>query len=181
MMHLIGAFLAGLDAGLVYNTFPLMGGRLVPPQSELFAEVYTERNDGRPGWVRNLFENPTTVQFDHRLLASVTFGSTVAFWAWARRHRALLPPSTYLWARGMLSMACVQVGLGISTLVYLVPTTLAAAHQAGSLVLLSLSLGAGLSLRRPNRMAIESLRSMMAKSASATNLTTPIAMRSSRS
>jgi cytochrome c oxidase assembly protein subunit 15 len=55
----LGAFVAGLDAGLIYNEFPYMGERIVPPSSELFAL--------NPLW-RNLFENPTTVQFDHKIL-----------------------------------------------------------------------------------------------------------------
>lgn len=50
-----GAFVAGLDAGLTYNSFPLMAGKVIP--DDLFAF--------QP-WLRNFTENPTTVQFDHR-------------------------------------------------------------------------------------------------------------------
>lgn len=64
-----GAFVAGLDAGLVYNEFPLMGGRIVPPTSELMDAHYSRKTDGTGMW-RNFFENPTTVQFDHRVLVS---------------------------------------------------------------------------------------------------------------
>lgn len=63
-----GAFVAGLDAGLVYNEFPLMGGRIVPPTDELFSSHYAEGSNSM--W-RNVFENPTTVQFDHRVLVSL--------------------------------------------------------------------------------------------------------------
>jgi heme a synthase len=63
-----GAFVAGLDAGLVYNEFPLMGGRIAPPADELFSPAYAKSEDKSDVWWRNLFENPTTVQFDHRCL-----------------------------------------------------------------------------------------------------------------
>ena len=62
-----GAFVAGLDAGLMYNEFPMMGGHLVPPKEELLSHFYAHRPDGSDWW-RNLFENPTTVQFNHRCL-----------------------------------------------------------------------------------------------------------------
>jgi cytochrome c oxidase assembly protein subunit 15 len=60
---------AGLDAGLVYNEWPLMGGRLAPPADELFSPAYAKSESKSDLW-RNIFENPTTVQFDHRLLVS---------------------------------------------------------------------------------------------------------------
>ncbi len=62
--------MAGLDAGLVYNEFPLMGGRIAPPADELFSPDYAKYPDKSDKWWRNLFENPTTVQFNHRLLVS---------------------------------------------------------------------------------------------------------------
>ena len=65
---LSGAFVAGLDAGLLYNEFPLMGGRLAPPANELFDPAYAKSADGQDLWWRSIFENPTTVQFDHRCL-----------------------------------------------------------------------------------------------------------------
>lgn len=65
-----GAFVAGLDAGLLYNEFPLMGGRIAPPSDELFSPLYAQKPDGSDIWWRNIFENPTTVQFDHRCLVS---------------------------------------------------------------------------------------------------------------
>ena len=66
-----GAFVAGLDAGLMYNEFPLMGGRLAPPSDELFSPAYARNPDKLDLWWRNIFENPTTTQFDHRILVSV--------------------------------------------------------------------------------------------------------------
>lgn len=64
----LGAFVAGLDAGLLYNEFPLMGGRLIPPTDELLSPNYAKNPDKSDKWWRNIFENPTTVQFDHRVL-----------------------------------------------------------------------------------------------------------------
>lgn len=68
--HILGAFVAGLDAGLIYNEFPYMGKGLIPPTEEMFSKSYSKREDGRDVWWRNLLENPTTVQFDHRVLVS---------------------------------------------------------------------------------------------------------------
>ena len=66
----VGAFVAGLDAGLVYNEFPLMGGRLTPPKDELFDPAYAKEEDRSDLWWRNVLENPITVQFNHRCLVS---------------------------------------------------------------------------------------------------------------
>lgn len=63
-----GAFVAGLDAGLVYNEFPTMGGRIVPPTDELLDQRYAK--SGSDLWWRNMLENPVTAQFDHRLFVS---------------------------------------------------------------------------------------------------------------
>lgn len=62
----LGALVAGLDAGLIYNEFPYMGQGIVPPKSELFSKTYAKAGDISL-W-RNFFDNPTTVQFDHRVL-----------------------------------------------------------------------------------------------------------------
>jgi len=59
-----------LDAGLLYNEFPLMGGHIAPPAEELFSDEYAKLPDKSDKWWRNIFENPTTVQFDHRVLVS---------------------------------------------------------------------------------------------------------------
>ena len=68
-----GAFVAGLDAGLLYNEFPLMGGRLAPPSDELFSPAYAKSADKSDLWWRNIFENPITTQFDHRMLVSLHY------------------------------------------------------------------------------------------------------------
>ncbi|THH08120.1 hypothetical protein EW145_g2907 [Phellinidium pouzarii] len=150
-----GAFVAGLDAGLLYNEFPLMGGRLAPPSDELMDPAYALSPDKSDLWWRNIFENPTTVQFNHRVLAMTTYVSTGALFALTRTSalRAALPAATLRLATGAFGVANLQVLLGISTLLYLVPVPLAAAHQAGSVALLSMMITLALTLRKPGAAA----------------------------
>jgi heme a synthase len=140
----------------VYNEFPLMDGRLAPPLSELLSPHYSDGAENSNGslW-RNLFENPTTVQFDHRMLATTTYLATALLFASSRRAavRAALPPLAVRTAALAFAMANVQVALGISTLLYLVPVPLAVAHQAGSVALLTAVLHVLLALRRPGAAA----------------------------
>jgi cytochrome c oxidase assembly protein subunit 15 len=135
-----GGLVAGLDAGLIYNEFPYMGAGLTPPKSELWDEFYSRKPDGSDIWWRNMLENPSTVQLDHRILATTTFTAIMALWAYSRfapRVHAALPNSARKGMLGVVHLVMLQVLLGISTLVYLVPIPLAAAHQATSLALLS--------------------------------------------
>jgi len=92
----IGAFVAGLDAGLLYNEFPLMGGRLNPPKDELFDPTYAKKEDKSDLWWRNILENPITVQFNHRCLVS-SFRCTRAFGAYSsfRLSRLMSPPVSF--------------------------------------------------------------------------------------
>jgi cytochrome c oxidase assembly protein subunit 15 len=137
-----------------------MDGRLAPPLTELLSPQYSDARGGGGGgssagvW-RNLFENPTTVQFDHRVLATTTYLATALLFASSRRAavRAALPPLAVRTAAAAFAMANVQVALGISTLLYLVPVPLAAAHQAGSVALLTAVLHVLLALRRPGAAA----------------------------
>jgi heme a synthase len=122
-----GAFVAGLDAGLIYNTFPLMDGRLIP----------TGLGQLQP-WYLNLFENITAVQFQHRVLAIALVLFTVFVWLRARRFDLSAPARTL--THGVLAMALLQAALGISTLLLVVPLPLALAHQTGALTLLTLAL-----------------------------------------
>ncbi|KZV71440.1 COX15-CtaA-domain-containing protein [Peniophora sp. CONT] len=147
---LSGAFVAGLDAGLVYNEFPYMGESIVPPTDELFSRNYAAK-DGTQWW-RNLFENPTTVQFNHRVLAVTTYCLTGAFWLMTRRKIAL-PPSVRRATAVAFAMANVQLTLGLTTLLYMVPVPLAAAHQAGSVALLSAVIHMLIAARRPSAAA----------------------------
>jgi heme a synthase len=119
-----GALVAGLRAGLLYNTWPLIDGHVVPAAASLFFN--------EPWW-RNLFENPLTVQFTHR-------GIAYALWAVALVHaidaaragRARLPI--------VLAIAVtVQAALGIATLLYQVPISLALAHQGMAIIVLSIA------------------------------------------
>ena len=135
-----GGFVAGLDAGLIYNEFPWMGLGLTPPKSELFSDFYSHTADGSDVWWRNPLENPSLVQLDHRILATTTFTSVIALWAYSRFSRStsnILPLACKKAMHGVVGFACLQVALGISTLIYLIPLPLASAHQAGSLALLS--------------------------------------------
>ena len=134
-----GGFVAGLDAGLIYNDFPWMGTNLIPPEEELLSEFYSTKADGRDLWWRNALENPSLAQLDHRVLATTTFSAVVALFAYSRflKSKKLIPLSSGKAMHGVLGFACLQVVLGISTLIYLVPLPLASAHQAGSLALLS--------------------------------------------
>lgn len=87
-----------------------------------------------------MLENPTTVQFDHRVLATTTFSLIVALFAYSRlspKVKAALTKPGKAGVMGVLHLAILQVLLGIGTLVYVVPTHLAATHQAGSLALLT--------------------------------------------
>jgi cytochrome c oxidase assembly protein subunit 15 len=135
-----GGLVAGLDAGLIYNQFPRMGEGFSPPRSELFSKFYSRKEDGSDIWWRNMLENPSMVQLDHRILATTTFTAILSLWAYTRfnsKVRAALPNACRKGMVGVVHLAFVQVLLGISTLIYLVPVPLAAAHQAGSLALLT--------------------------------------------
>lgn len=124
-----GALVAGLDAGLTYNTFPLMDGDLMP-----------EGLLDMTPWYLNFFESIVTVQFDHRVLAITTLLCICATW-WVARGRDLSNEQSRAF-HFMAAMAVVQVGLGIATLLLVVPVSLGALHQAGAVVLLGLAVWA---------------------------------------
>ncbi len=124
---LAGGFVAGLDAGLIYNTFPLMEGRVVPPDYLMT----------RPWW-RDLFENRATVQFHHRVLAVATV-IAAALYAQRAIKSAASPPIRRA-AIALAHLAVLQAALGIATLLLVVPAPLAALHQAGAMALFTLAL-----------------------------------------
>ncbi|TFB07012.1 Cytochrome c oxidase assembly protein COX15 [Trichoderma ghanense] len=134
-----GGLVAGLDAGLIYNEFPKMGLGLTPPKSELWDKFYARKEDGSDLWWRNMLENPSLVQLDHRILAVTTFCTILALFAYARTGRvaAALPRDAKKGTTGLVHLVSLQAALGISTLIYMVPTHLAATHQAGSLAVLT--------------------------------------------
>ncbi len=124
---LAGAFVAGLNAGLTYNTFPLMDGDIVPAG-------YGELSP----WPLNFFENIAAVQFNHRLLAIATLVAAALLWAWSRQ--AALGRGLRRAYDRVAVVALAQVGLGIWTLLAVVPVWLGALHQAGAIVLLTAAL-----------------------------------------
>lgn len=148
---LTGALVAGLDAGLIYNEFPMMGVGLTPPKAELWDKFYSRNANGSDLWWRNMLENPSLVQLDHRILAMTVCVSVLALFAYSRtgRIKAVLPPDARKATIAVLHLMLVQVTLGISTLIYIVPTPLAATHQAGALALLTGFLFLGTRLRIP--------------------------------
>ncbi len=124
----LGALVAGLHAGLIYNTWPLIDGTLVPSPSSLLFD--------RPAW-RNFFENPLTVQFDHRMVA-------YALVACALLHLVdvLRSSESRRLRTGAVALAvavCAQAMIGIVTLVAGVPLALAMLHQAMALVVLTVA------------------------------------------
>ncbi|MGQ0677944.1 MAG: COX15/CtaA family protein [Rhodospirillales bacterium] len=130
---LAGGFVAGLDAGLVYNTFPLMEGRFVPP--DYFATL---------PWWRDPFENRATAQFHHRILGVATL-IAAAIYAW--RAPRTDPPSARRAAIALAHLAALQAALGIATLLLVVPLPLAVLHQAGARALVTAALWLRLELR----------------------------------
>lgn len=124
LMVLAGGLVAGLRAGFGYNTFPLMNGYWIPP------EILS-----LDPWYLNFFSNRATVQFDHRLLAWLL--ALLVPWFWLRSLRLPLSRRARWSCHGLCTMLVVQVALGIATLLYVVPVPLAAAHQAGALLLFS--------------------------------------------
>lgn len=131
-----GAFVAGLRGGLIDNTFPLMEGGFVPPDYAQLAPLY-----------RNWFENPVAAQFNHRLLAEVTWIVIAALWIYASRID--LPGRARAAIHALFVVATLQAALGIGTLLLVVPLPLAVAHQAGAMLLITAALVARHALRPP--------------------------------
>ncbi|KAM7223939.1 Cytochrome oxidase assembly domain containing protein [Rhypophila decipiens] len=148
---LSGALVAGLDAGLIYNEFPKMGNGYMPPQSELWDKFYCRKEDGSDLWWRNMLENPSLVQLDHRILAMTTFTAVLSLFAYSRtgRMKAVIPKDVQKGVLGLVHLVSLQLTLGLTTLLYMVPVPLAAAHQAGALALLTGVLVLGQRLRIP--------------------------------
>jgi cytochrome c oxidase assembly protein subunit 15 len=135
VMVLTGGLVAGIRAGYAYNTFPLMNGRWVPPEIFLIEP-----------WYLNFFNNMATVQFDHRLGAWLL--AVAVPWLWYEAGRAELPARARRLTHLLLAALAVQIALGISTLLLAVPVALAAAHQAGALVVFTAALALNHALRR---------------------------------
>ena len=130
-----GGLVAGLRAGFAYNTFPLMNGHLVPTEILVLEP-----------WYLNLANNMATVQFDHRVLA-FTLALVVALFWWRVRALPGTPSRARLGVNMLLIVLIVQATLGVATLLLVVPLPLAAAHQAGAVLLFAAALNAVHALR----------------------------------
>ncbi len=135
----LGALVAGLDAGMSFNTWPQIDGAWIPSADRLWFE--------QPLW-RNFFENHLTVQFNHRMLA---YGMVaIAVWHVYDMRRATADRDLRALASLYLSLLLIQAFIGIATLLYAVPIALALAHQATAILLLTV---ATLQAARLNRSA----------------------------
>ncbi|MDB5431243.1 MAG: heme synthase [Caulobacter sp.] len=123
---LLGALVAGNDAGLVYNDWPLMGGALWP------------HDYAGPGLWATIAHSQAAVQLHHRLMAYALFVAAIVIAALAGRSRFIAPPARVL-AYGLAAAVTLQAGLGIATLMTGVPVWLGVLHQAGAALLLTLA------------------------------------------
>jgi cytochrome c oxidase assembly protein subunit 15 len=135
VMALSGALVAGNHAGLAFNTYPLMMGRVVP--AGLFP---------MSPWYLGALLDVTTVQFDHRALAALLALAVPAFWIASLR--ADLGASARRWCHLVLAAFVAQFALGVATLLLAVPLPLAVLHQANAMVFFVVTLCAGHALRR---------------------------------
>jgi cytochrome c oxidase assembly protein subunit 15 len=124
---LAGGIVAGIDAGFGYNTWPLINGAFVP----------NGLGEAQP-WYLNLFENPLTVQFDHRMLGYTVVLATIAQAAWLAFGRK--DPELITSAFILMCFALLQATLGVWTLLLSVPIALGLAHQAGAMLLFAATL-----------------------------------------
>ncbi len=135
---IMGAFVAGLDAGLIYNTFPLMDGSFMP--DGLFTM--------QPKYI-NIFADIKTVQFTHRIIAYIVAATIVLFWILSRKVNLCGRRKWAIWA--LLAMVFIQFGLGVLTLIHAVPVALASIHQMGALLLFAISLYVNYTLWRKGK------------------------------
>jgi cytochrome c oxidase assembly protein subunit 15 len=135
VMVLTGGLVAGTRAGFAYNTFPLMNGRWIP------AEILALE----PAW-RNFFWNLATVQFDHRLGAWLLAFMVPTLW-WKLQRAPQVPVAAKRGGTALLAVLALQIALGISTLLYVVPLPLAALHQAGAVFVFAAALVVAHALR----------------------------------
>ncbi|KAJ6950975.1 hypothetical protein NC651_004598 [Populus alba x Populus x berolinensis] len=139
-----GAFVAGNDAGHAFNTFPKMGDTWIP--DDIF--------DLKPV-IHNFFENTSAVQLDHRILAITSLTSIGALWWFTRKLD--IHPAVRSMIGATVSMATLQVPLGISTLLSYVRVSLGTARQAGALTALTLVILFNHTARKPSAYLLRSL------------------------
>lgn len=131
---MLGGFVAGTDAGMTYNTWPLMDGQFIP-------EGYW----GFDPWWLSPFEQIQAIQFNHRIGGYVVFGAAIALWWYARRSG-----DAKIARLGdiVLAVTTAQVFIGIATLLAVMPLWLAAMHQFGAVVLLTAAVAFAFALKR---------------------------------
>ncbi len=134
LMILSGGIVAGLNAGMMWNTFPLMGDTFFPPG------LY----DMSPAWL-SAFENMTTAQFNHRMLAYTIFVIATLFLIRVLRGNASAGLRSIV--IGFYVAICCQIALGITTLLFFVPVGVAALHQACAIIVFTLAVIAGQIIR----------------------------------
>ncbi|MEM9426366.1 MAG: heme A synthase [Pseudomonadota bacterium] len=125
---LLGALVAGIDAGRSFNDWPLMGGYWLPPEPLSLTPIW-----------RNFFEDAGLVQFMHRSAGYLLFLFGIIVWLRARRSANSATRSAF---SAVMAMMLLQMVLGIATVLYLAPWHLAIVHQFGAVVLLTLILRA---------------------------------------
>jgi len=133
---ILGALVAGLDAGLIYNTWPDMNGRFTPPDAFYYSP-----------WWHNFFENPGLAQFNHRMLAYIIAGVTVAIYMGAiKQPNKSAAKNTGKFATMLVT---VQIFLGIVTLMLQAPLGLSALHQTAAALLFCLAVWHAHEMRKP--------------------------------
>jgi cytochrome c oxidase assembly protein subunit 15 len=123
---LAGALVAGTDAGMGYNTWPLINGAFVPGLGEVSP------------WYLNLFENPLTVQFQHRMLGYTVVLAALGQLAWLALKRAAQPLVGSAFTLALFVL--LQAAIGVWTLLLSVPIALGLAHQAGAIAVFAVAL-----------------------------------------
>jgi cytochrome c oxidase assembly protein subunit 15 len=136
----LGALVAGIDAGRTYNEWPLMGGQIVPPTAF----------DIEPLW-RNFFENAGLVQFIHRVAGYLLFAFAVVVWLRGRRSANRETAGAFT---AMFAMMCLQVVIGVMTVLYSAPWQMAILHQVGAVLLFSLILRARFLAHYPKSQSV---------------------------
>jgi cytochrome c oxidase assembly protein subunit 15 len=140
-----GAFVAGLDAGVVCNTFPTMFGYWIPPQAFDFAGQGLD----------DVVNNPLTVQFLHRALGVVVGLAAWGLWWWGRNYGLSDRQRRYL--RLLPALTALQIVLGVITLLRFVPVGLATWHQLNGVLLLLAAVGLLQALTAPRPALTPSL------------------------
>jgi len=137
---LLGALVAGIDAGRGYIDWPLMGGEFLPSESFDYAPVWS-----------NFFENPALVQFNHRMIGYLV--GLFAVYAWWRSRKSPLT-ATKTAFNGVLAVTGLQMVLGILTVLYAAPWHIAILHQFGAIMLLVFALKARFSALYPAQQSL---------------------------